>query len=140
MSKLKRLFPIPYQLFMKIAEPRIIRLIHFGVYIFMFVAGLGVVFRPTPNFEHVLGSTLVHIMGGFMLVGALLGAFAVLPGIWWLERSGLWLLMSSLLSYIVVVVALGGTMAGVAISAALIMTFIIRWLEIRRYQLAPREE
>lgn len=115
-------------------------MLQFGIYICMMAAGLGVIHHPPSSFEGVLGTTLVIVFGGFIFFGAFLGAIAVLPGIWWLERTGLLALMTGMAMYTVIIFSLGTSTLGVAVSVAFVLSFIQRWSEIRRYQLAPREE
>lgn len=126
--------------FSKIAEPRIIRLMQFGVYLCMIFAGIRVVTQPPKAFEFVLGNVLVLVFGGFILIGALFGAVAVLPGIWWLERAGLIALATGMTIYAVVITSLGASPMGVVVAVAFALTFVQRFLEIRGSQLAPREE
>lgn len=126
--------------FTKIAEPRVIRLMQFGVYLCMIWSGWGVLSHPPRGFEFVLGQFLVYMFGGFIFIGAIFGAVAVLPGIWWLERAGIIALSTGMAIYAIVIIALGASITGVAVAIAFALTFIQRWLEIRGSQLAPREE
>lgn len=127
-------------LYMRIAEPRIIRLMQFGIYICMIIAGSSVLYHPPEKFEGAIGVTMVYIFGGFMTIGALLGAIAVLPGFWWLERVGILSLITGLAIYVVIIMALNSSGMGLIISAAFALTFAQRWQEIKRFQLAPRRE
>lgn len=131
--------PILHYVFMKIAEPRVIRIMHFGIYICMMVAGIGVILDPPDRLQGVLGHTLVFIFGGFVFVGSFFGMFAVLPGIWWLERVGIIMLTTSLGMYVVTIVTLGATPVAVVVALALTLSFAQRWVEIKGAQLAPRE-
>lgn len=128
-----------YDVFMNIAEPRIIRLIQFGVYLCMLTAGVGLLSNPPRNFEGVIGITMVYVFGSFIFVGALFGAVAVLPGFWWFERVGIMLLLTGLCIYTIIILALGASLMGVVVAVAFILTFAQRWQEIKRFQLAPRE-
>jgi hypothetical protein len=125
---------------MKIAEPRVFRLLQFGVYICLGIAGVGVLLDPPALIQDVLGSTLPYVFGSFVTMGAILGAIAVLPGIWWLERVSLLALGTGLLMYIVIVVTLGSSIVSIILYIAFLLTFIQRWTEIRSAALAPRED
>lgn len=140
MSLLQRIFPLGYRLFMKIAEPRVVRLLHFGIYICLLVAGAGVLLHPPGSFEGVLGITLVMSFGGFIFIGAILSALSVLPGIWWLERVGLILLATGLGIYTLAVLGLHGSIVSLSIPIGFILTLVLRWREIKRYQFAPIRE
>jgi hypothetical protein len=126
-------------LFLLIAEPRVVRIIQLCIYLSLIGAGYLVLSSPSPGIEGVLTRTLVVVFGGFLSLGGLLGAVAVLPGIWWLERTGVIAAITALLMYMVVVISLGTSTMGFLVSLALIGSLIKRWIEIRRYQLAPRE-
>lgn len=136
---LKIQIPWVHFVFMKIAEPRVIRMMHFGIYICMMIAGIGVIVRRPDHFESVVGITLLFIFGIFVALGALISAVAVLPGVWWLERVGIIMLTTGMGMYVVIICALGTTPVGVAVAIALTLTFGQRWVEIKGAQLAPRE-
>jgi hypothetical protein len=124
--------------FLLIAEPRVIRIIQFGIYIGLIYVGIYVLFAPPSSFENVLGQQLVTIFGGFVAGGAVLGAVAVLPGIWWLERAGILSLVTGLSLYAVIAVSLGVSVVGTVVCICFAATFVQRWMEIRGSQLAPK--
>lgn len=126
-------------LFLKIAEPRVIRLMLFVIYGYMIISGLGVLYHPPKNFEGVLGLTLVYIFGSFIFIGGLCAIAAVLPGIWWLERAGIVSLISGMGLYTLAIVALGASTLGIGVAVCFGLFFAIRWQEIKRFQLAPLE-
>jgi hypothetical protein len=134
------LHPHVEPIFLKIAEPRIIRLMQFGIYLCMIYAGFKILLEPPPQFNYVLGRVLAYMFGTFIFFGAVFGAIAVLPGIWWLERVGLIALATGMLIYVIVVVALGSSPLGIATAIAFGLTFLQRWMEIKGPDLAPREE
>lgn len=129
--------PLIHWLYMRIAEPRVVRLIHFGIYLCMFASGFVLLLDPSHQYKDVIGLSLVYVLGSFLLIGGLMGATSVLPGVWWLERVGIILLATSMAVYIVIVLTLHGSVIGVAVPLAFILTFTLRWIEIRRFQLAP---
>jgi hypothetical protein len=127
-------------IFLKIAEPRIIRLMQFGIYICMFYAGFRLMLQPPAQFQSVLGLVLSYMFASFIFLGALFGGVAVLPGIWWLERVGLISLTTGMVIYMIVVISLGSSPMGVVVALAFGLTFLQRWMEIKGPDLAPREE
>lgn len=131
---------LTYSLFLKIAEPRVFRLLQFVIYIALLVAGVGVLINTPDNIQEVLGNFLIYVFGGFVALGAILGAVAVLPGVWWLERVGLLALGTGFLMYIVIVISLGASVVSVIVYVAFVLTFIQRWTEIRGAYLAPRKD
>ena len=133
-------FPFAHSLFMRIAEPRVLRILQFFIYVGMTIAGVTFLSQPPTLFENIAGPILVHVFGAFIASGSILGAFAVLPGIWWLERVAILLLGTGLAMYIVFVVTLGSSIIGIVMSIAFLLTFVQRWTEIKGAQLAPRED
>ena len=136
---MKKHFRFPHSLFMQIPEPRIIRIMQFGVYVSMSVSGFGMLNRPPNSFESVVGLPLVYVFASFITLGAVLGAVAVLPGIWWLERTAIIALCTGLAMYIVILIPVALSPVGTFVSIALILTFLQRWSEIKGAQLAPKE-
>jgi len=133
-----RHMPFAHHLFMRIAEPRVIRLMQFGVYICMAISGVGVLSNPPASFEGVVGYGLVYMLGGFITLGSIFGMVAVLPGIWWLERTAILSMATGLAIYLVLLLALSASPVGISISIAFILTFCQRWSEIKGADLAPR--
>lgn len=135
----KKKHPVIAKWYLRIAEPRGIRLMQFGVYAFIFIAGVGIITDPPESFKSVVGLTLVYLLASFLTVGPLFGMIAVLPGIWWLERVALIAMGTGVSMYLVMVISMGVSLVNVGISSAFLITFIQRWTEIRGSQLAPKE-
>lgn len=127
-----------HSVFMRIAEPRVFRVLQLGVYLFLGFSGVAVLFHPPENLENVVGLTLLYVFGAFIALGSFFGSVAILPGIWWLERVALISLTTGILMYIVMAVSLGSSPVGVGVSIAFIFTFAQRWSEIRGALLAPK--
>jgi hypothetical protein len=132
--------PIYTALFLKIAEPRVIRLMLFAVYGLAMWGGLVILFTTPEQYVRVIGATLAYVFGSFIVLGSLLSGVAVLPGIWWLERVGIILLATGAAIYAVLLIYLGSSFVPVAFTLALAVCFAMRWVEIRGAQLAPRED
>lgn len=127
-----------YSAYMKIAEPRVVRLIQFVIYVGLFIVGLMILGKVPQSLADAAGAQAFVVAFALMLiVGALSSGVAVLPGIWWLERAGLVLLGFGLLVYMVMVVKLNSSPMGVVVCMILILSFVQRWLEIKGAQLAP---
>lgn len=137
---MKTKFPLLYELYMKIQEPRVYRLLQLGVYICLGVAGLGVSLYPPASMTFILGSVYLQIYGWALFTGSVFASVAILPGIWWLERVGLVLLITSLAIYITIAITLHASSVNVFVSIAFILRFIQRWYEIHRWMLEPRIE
>jgi hypothetical protein len=127
-------------LFMKIAEPRFIRIVQFCIYVGMLIAGIFILMNPPTSFQGVIALNQVYVLGSFIAIGSIFGMIAVLPGIWWLERTGLLSLGLGLVIYLIIIIAMGrSSLMGITIPLLFMLTFVQRWSEIRRFQLAPRE-
>lgn len=132
---------VPYMIYMKIAEPRVKRIIYFGIYIALATAGAGALVKPPAVIEHILGGQiLIYMFASFIVVGCLIGAVSVLPGIWWFERVGLLAIGTGIAMYVIVLLFLGASALVTIIPIILILILVLRWLDIKEYLLAPREE
>lgn len=129
-----------YNWFILIAEPRAVRVMQFAIYALLEIAGISIITSAPDSFTRVLPVFHICVLGGFISFGAFLGLIAVLPGIWWLERAGLVALATGMMIYITIIIALGTSPMGLVVSLVFTLTFAQRWTEIRRYQVAPREE
>lgn len=127
-----------HSVYMKIAEPRVVRIIQFFIYVLLLLVGVLLLNQIPKNLEHAAGDIgFVVAMAVMLSIGALCSAIAVLPGIWWMERAGLVLLTFGLLIYVVLIDQLNSSPMGIVICLILILTFVQRWLEIKGAQLAP---
>jgi hypothetical protein len=125
---------------MKIAEPRARRVIYFVIYIGLGISGSAAVLKPSPNIEVLLGGlSLIYLFGGLIVAGALICVCSVLPGIWMFERAGLVGLGTGVAMYTGTLVGLGASALITIIPVILILMFVLRWMEIKEYLLAPRK-
>jgi len=124
--------------FLRIEEPRIVRIFYFAIYVTLLVGGLFYINEPQGAAYEALGDGLISMSLGLSVVlGGLLGALAVLLGIWWVERLGIISSASGLLMFLIALGAIGASQISAAIIVALILTLCLRWLEVRKYQRAP---
>lgn len=124
--------------YMKIAEPRVVRMIQFVIYVGLFVVGIMILHQVPQSLANAAGAQAFVVGFALMLiVGALSSGIAVLPGIWWLERAGLVMLGFGLLIYLVMVTQINTSPVGIVVCLILILTFVQRWIEIKGAQLAP---
>lgn len=141
MRNLKQLLHHIYKVYSMIAEPRVRRLIYFGIYLLLIVAAVISLFLKVPqSFENVLGGTiLVYLCGSLIVVGSLVCAVSILPGIWMFERAGLIAIASGIAMYSIVLLYLGASFMVTIVPAMFILFFALRWLDIWEFLLAPRE-
>lgn len=102
------------------------------------ILGSSVFFRPPSTIRNEFGIGLVIFFGGLIVVGALLSAVAVLPGIWWLERSGLYSMAGGVSMYTGMLIWLGASILVTVLPAVFILVFALRWLDIKEFLLAPK--
>lgn len=140
MTKWQKALPLLYHVYMMIAEPRVRRLIYFGIYLCLAIAGTGVFYSPPKAIANILGGyILIWVFGGFIVLGAILALGAVLPGIWWLERAALAAIITGIAMYTLSVLTLGASFLGTLLPLIVILICTLRLLDIKEYLLAPRE-
>lgn len=139
MNIIQSRFPALYRAYLLVAEPRAVRLVLFAIYNVFLVAGILVLTQQPENFVEAISVNLVLMFGGFLLLGGVLSAIAVLPGLWWLERCGLLALGTGMLIYLTIVIRVNGSSVSVCVSIAFILFFILRYMETRQFKLAPRK-
>lgn len=128
------------RLFMKIAEPRVRRLFYFVAYIGLAVVTSATFFQVPKAIPHILGGMiLVNVFAGFIVLGCLVCAITVLPGIWMFERAGLYLVGGGIAMYAATLLFLGASALVTVLPIVLIVLLAIRWLDIKEFLLAPRE-
>lgn len=130
-----------FAVYMKIAEPRVKRLIYFVIYILLGTIGAISAFRPNERMSAFLGGqTLIHFYGVLIVAGAVVCILSVLPGIWIFERAGLVGLGTGIVLYVGTLIIFGASMTVSFFPIIIILVFLLRWLDIKDYMLAPRKE
>lgn len=123
--------------FLMIQEPRVIRLTMFGVYLSLIGTGIAS-FTSTPDqFFQATGPIIVYAIGVFWIIGGVLGTIAILPGFWSLERIGLISTAIGIVFRGTLVGALGVSAQGALLLLVLLLLLVVRFLSIRRADLAP---
>jgi hypothetical protein len=130
-----------FTVYMKIAEPRVKRLIYFVIYALLGTLGAISAFRPNERIAEFLGSqTLIYFYGALIVAGAIVCLFSVLPGIWMFERAGMVGSGTGIVLYVTTLILLGSSPTIVIFPIIIILMFFLRWLDIKDYLLAPRKE
>jgi hypothetical protein len=124
-------------LFLKIAEPRVQRLVQLGIYLVFAVLGGIFLADPPRSYEGLLGDVLAAVFGALICGGGVIGAVAVLPGRWWAERIAIIALWTGLAMYIVVAFGLNASAVGIAVAVCFAFALLKRWLEVRGSQIEP---
>jgi hypothetical protein len=123
--------------FLKIEEPRVQRILYLFFYLTAIITGLSALWTTPDKFYQSGGVVLVDSLGVFFVVGGLCGAIAILPGTWWLERVGLLSLAFGLAARGISIISLGVSTTGALIFLGEILLLVIRFIQIRRADLAP---
>lgn len=124
-------------LYLKIEEPRVQRLVQFGIYLTLAILGGIFLADPPRSYEGLLGTVLAAVFGGLICGGGIIGTLAVLPGRWWAERIAIIALWTGLALYIVVALALSASAVGIGVAVCLILALVNRWLLVRGAQIEP---
>lgn len=114
----------------------------FIIYVICIIGGVSAWVVPPQSIEGVLGGALTTLWGFFLVAGGTLGASSVLQGTWWLERAGVLCCATGLAIYAVVVLSLhllesGSRLMQLAAILIALMSFVVRWIRIRRYAYDP---
>lgn len=125
--------------YLMIAEPRVKRLIYFGIYILLGTIGGISSFRPNPRMVE-FGQALIYFYGFLIIAGAVVCLLSVLPGIWVFERAGLVGLGTGIVLYVATLILFGASPTVALFPVIIILVFLLRWLDIKDYMLAPRKE
>lgn len=133
-----------YQSFLRIAEPRVVRLMQFCIYVVTVIGGVSAWVSPPNSIEGVLGGALTSVWAVLLVLGGVLGLSSVLRGVWWLERAGVAFCATGLLMYAVVVASLqlsqtGSRIMQLCVIVIALFSFGIRWVRIRRYPYDPEK-
>jgi hypothetical protein len=130
-----------YNVYMKIAEPRVRRLIYFVIYALLGFLGGTSAFKPSDRIVEFLGSqTLIYFYGILIIAGSVVCLISVLPGIWMFERAGMVGSGTGIVLYVATLILLGSSPTIVLFPIIIILMFLLRWLDIKDYLLAPRKE
>ena len=130
-----------FAVYMKIAEPRVKRLIYFVIYILLGTIGALSAFRPNERMSVFLGGqALIYFYGILIVAGAVVCLISVLPGIWIFERAGLVGLGTGIVLYAATLIIFGASPTISFFPIIIILVFLLRWLDIKDYMLAPRKE
>lgn len=126
--------------FYKIEEPRVQRLLYFVFYLLIAWAGLQALLSSPDKFRDVGGPMLIITLGLSFVFGGTLGAVAILPGTWYLERVALVSIGFGSLYRGILILSLGISSTGAFLYYATVVLLLIRFLQIKRADLAPIKE
>lgn len=120
----------------KIQEPKVITVVYFIMYVLLTVGGVAALVDPPTSIQGEVGQASMILLAGLLAFGGGVGAFAVLPGVWWLERTAVLSIGLSLVLYGFIVIALHFTSSGnrvlqFTVIGALGLLQIVRWHRIR---------
>lgn len=128
-----------------IQEPKIVTISHAIGYSLAALAGLGVLIDPPKTVVSALNNSgVVTAWGVIFIVGGVLGSFACLKGIWWIERVGTILSVTGWLIYLSTSIYLQANLGDTSSRYILIPCILVaivhtakRWFTIRVYPYDP---
>ena len=132
----------PRTLWHLLKEPRVITAMHLLGYAILTTAGAAALGTPPTSIRAEWGPLLTQLWGGGLLLGGAVALVATPRGWWWVERTGITLLIIALAMYLSVVVSLHYTMSGnrlpqAGVTAYAIISLVVRFLRIRSAALDP---
>lgn len=130
------------RLWLRVQEPRVITVYQCVIYVAVTLTGIAALLSPPMSIEGAIGPLLTRMFAVFLLTGGALGAIAVLPGIWWLERAAVIACATGALIYAGVVLSLQVTQTGsrlvqLGVIVWALLSIAQRWHRIRRYAYDP---
>jgi predicted membrane channel-forming protein YqfA (hemolysin III family) len=126
--------------FLLIEEPRSQRILYMVFYLVIAWSGISALTNSPQKFVDATGINTVYTIALFLIVGGILGALAIVPGTWYLERVALISIGFGLAARGVLIVALSVSSTGALIFASEVILLIIRFLQVRKADLAPSSE
>ena len=129
-------------LYLRVQEPRVLTVLQCLIYLATLGIGISAFGSPPSSIQGALGVTLTMMWAVSLILGGALGAVAVLPGIWWLERVAVLACVTGALMYASVVLHLhlsetGNRLPQLGFVVVTLIAFAQRWSQIRRYAYDP---
>lgn len=139
MSLFETRLPNVHRIYMKIAPPRLRRLVYFAIYIILSVLSIAQLMKPPAAIVNALGGMfLVYFTVGFIILGTVIGVITVLPGVWVFERVALVSISFGVVMYSAVLLSLGASPFVTGVPLLIVLFMFIRWLDIKDFLLAPQ--
>lgn len=120
----------------RIHEPRVIAVLYFAAYAGLLLAGTYALINPPSSVEGEVGTFAMYLLAGLLTFGASVGVAAVLPGIYWLERTAVLSIALASGLYLLIVITLHIQGTGNRLLQAGFIGFVllmqgVRWERIR---------
>lgn len=134
----------PQELWLKIQEPRAVNALQCLIYLVTLTVGVIAFVAPPSSIQGAVGLGLTATWSAFLMLGGLLGAVTVLPGVWWLERVAIVACGTGAAIYASIVVNLhlsegGNRLPQAGMLLIVLLFFAKRWVSIRRYAYDPEK-
>lgn len=124
-----------YRLWLRVNEPRTVSVLVFFQYVALLVGGVSLFKHSNPT---------VSLLAAILAGGGLVGAFAALPGVYWLERFAVGMVSLAVGLFLVVLFtypipprSLEFWSLQVCMSVAVLIQQAIRWVRIRTRPYRP---
>ncbi|GMA31616.1 hypothetical protein [Litorihabitans aurantiacus] len=131
------------RLWRRVHEPRAISVLYLVQYLTLTAAGGYALWRPPSSIEGAYGAGAMLTLAALLVVGGLIGAIAVLPGKYELERLAVIGVALASLIYVIVIVGLHATSSGNRLLQAGFVAVVllhqgVRWVRIKDRPFRPR--
>lgn len=126
--------------FLLIEEPRSQRILYLIFYGVILWSGISALTNSPQKFIDATGINTVYAIALFLTVGGAIGTFAIIPGTWYIERIALISIGFGLAARGVLISSLAVSNTGALIFASEVILLIIRFLQVRKADLAPTSE
>lgn len=128
---------------MRVPEPRDISFLFSIAYMVAFYVGLMAFISPPQSIKGLTGPIVLGTIGGFLMVGSLLGMWSGAKEIWALERAAIWLMGGGIFVYGLNVLYLHSTTPGsrliqLGVVGLALLLFVLRYRLIRIFTYRPR--
>lgn len=124
------------RLWLRIHQPRVISVLYFLIYLCLAAGGLLALLDPPASLAGQIGTAAMSTLSALLTFGGIVGAFAALPGIWWLERTAVLSIGLASALYAIIIFTLHATTPGnrllqLSFVATVALMQIVRWHRIR---------
>lgn len=110
----RRAFPVRViaGLWHRVHRPRVIAVAYFAAYLILAGVGIYALIRPPTSIEGTIGAFSMVVLATLCAFGGIVGAVAVLPGRYWLERLAVIAIAVATVIYAAIILSLQITAPG----------------------------
>lgn len=127
---------------LRIREPRVVAVVHALTYLVLAGGGVSALLHPPTSISGEIGAVAMTLLAAMLTAGGAIGLVTVLPGWWWVERTGVSLIIAACVIYgwiisILHFVQSGNRLLQLSIVLGLVGHLVIRLIRIRERPYDP---